>query len=96
MSQSGKVVIQNNATGRKSAALPYESGCSLQLEITGTATVSVEWSNDGENWYEHDTIASVTSSTTGAFTVPVSQVAVNVSSYTSGDVILSAQGKGRN
>lgn len=59
----------------------------VQVVITGTATVALEGSLDGTNWFE---ITSVSSSGGQAVTAPV-YVRGNVTSYSSGDVTLMFQ-----
>jgi len=81
--KSRRIELYQSGTGRDSADCEYEYGCSVQAIVSGTATYSIQWSNDGgTTWVDHDTISSATASANGAFTVGVDKVAVNVSSGT--------------
>lgn len=79
--KSDIIRLSQTGTGRDSANCYFDRGASIQCVVTGTATYTVQWSNDdGNNWVDHDTITGATASASGSFTVPVSKVAVNISS----------------
>ena len=82
MSMSGKAVLTQTGVGRAQQSYPCAGGASIQCTVTGTATYSIQWSNDGVNFIEHETIAGATSDAQGSFLVPVVTVAVEITSGT--------------
>lgn len=90
--KSDIIKLTKTGTGRDSDYCEFDRGSSIQCVVTGTATYTVQWSNDdGNNWVDHDTIAGATADASGSFTVPVQMVAVNISSG-SGTVDVSVKG----
>lgn len=64
-------------------AYTYRRGASIQCEVTGTVTYSVQWSNSDLNeWVDHSTIAGATADASGAFEHPVEKVRVNATAGT--------------
>lgn len=89
-----------------SAACPLDTfrnpfNVSLALDFTGTATAKVQYTLDdpalasdaqgtGLTWFDHATLAGVTSDTPGNIAFPVRAVRLVVTAWTSGSVVMTA------
>lgn len=65
---------------------------SFHLLISGVATVTIQFTIDGENWIDSESYAGLTASKAGNFLVPIHAVRFNVTSYTSGTIKMTVMG----